>query len=125
MSKLITQTIEELATGDSVGAKYVVHGTAKAWANLNGTGTIALRDSLNISSVVDLGVGMYTFNMTNAKAAATYSALGWVGSGTDANWLKQGTIFTVSSFNVEYVNGSGTGGFDPLRVFVATHGDLA
>jgi hypothetical protein len=63
MSKLITQTIEELATGDSVGAKYVVHGTAKAWANLNGTGTIALRDSFGVSSVVDNGTGVLQFQL--------------------------------------------------------------
>ena len=36
-------------------------GLAKAWANLNGTGTIALRDSFNVSSVTDDGTGDYDF----------------------------------------------------------------
>jgi hypothetical protein len=73
MSTLATNTFQELATGDSVGAKYVVHGTAKAWANLDGTGTIALRDSLNVSSVVDNGAGIYRINMTNAMVSNNYA----------------------------------------------------
>jgi hypothetical protein len=76
MSTLATNTFQELATGDSVGAKYVVHGTAKAWANLNGTGTIALRNSLNVSSVVDNGAGDYSFNFSNAMTTGSYSLSG-------------------------------------------------
>ena len=30
-------------------------GLAKAWINLNGTGTIASRDSFNVSSIADQG----------------------------------------------------------------------
>jgi hypothetical protein len=74
MSTLATNTFQELATGDSVGAKYVVHGSAKAWANLNGTGTIALRDSFGVSSVVDNGVGLYTANFTAAFTDANYGS---------------------------------------------------
>lgn len=33
--------------------------TAKAWLNLNGTGTIAIRGSANVSSVTDVGIGNY------------------------------------------------------------------
>lgn len=51
----------------------------KAWANLNGTGTIALRDSDNIASVTDNGTGDYTFNLTTAMANTNY--LGHVGEG--------------------------------------------
>jgi len=36
-------------------------GTAcKAWVNFNGTGTIAIRDSYNVTSLTDNGVGDYT-----------------------------------------------------------------
>ena len=44
----------------------------KIWANLNGTGTIALRDSKNIASVTDNGTGDYTFNYTLNMANANY-----------------------------------------------------
>jgi hypothetical protein len=51
--------------------------TAKAWANLNGNGTIALRDSHNISSVSDNGgAGDYTFTFANALANANYATTG-------------------------------------------------
>lgn len=67
----------------SVGADYVVEGTAKAWANLNGTGTIALRDSFNVSSVTDNGTGSYNYNFTSAFATANYSN-SFSGDGADA-----------------------------------------
>ncbi len=36
--------------------------TAKAWVNFNGTGTLAIRDSFNVSSVTDNGTGDYSTN---------------------------------------------------------------
>lgn len=44
------------------------------WVNFNGTGTVAIRDSLNVSSITDNGVGDYTTNFTTALANANYSA---------------------------------------------------
>ena len=52
----------------------IMQGTAKAWANVNGTGTVAVRDSFNISSFVDNSVGNYTFNFSVAFPNANYSA---------------------------------------------------
>jgi hypothetical protein len=45
---------------------------AKAWVNFNGTGTVAIRASGNVSSITDNGVGDYTVNFTNAMADANY-----------------------------------------------------
>ena len=50
-------------------------GRAKNWWNLNGTGTITLRDGLNISSIVDAGVGDYQINFVIPFVAAEYAAL--------------------------------------------------
>ena len=36
--------------------------TAKAWVNFNGTGTVAIRSSYNVSSITDNGTGNYTIN---------------------------------------------------------------
>lgn len=55
-------------------------GDAKAWANLNGTGTIALRDSFNISSVTDNGTGDYTFSYSQSMANGNYNVAGAAGS---------------------------------------------
>jgi len=51
---------------NSVGTSYVVNGSAKAWVNFNGIGTIAARNSENVSSLTDNGTGDYTVNFTNA-----------------------------------------------------------
>ena len=46
---------------------------AKAWVNFNGTGTPAIRDSFNVSSITDNGTGNYTVNFTTALTDANYS----------------------------------------------------
>lgn len=45
---------------------------AKAWVNFNGTGTVAIRDSYNVSSITDLGTGSYVVNFTSALPNANY-----------------------------------------------------
>lgn len=46
--------------------------TAKAWVNFNGTGTVAIRSSYNVSSITDNGTGDYTVNFTNALSDVNY-----------------------------------------------------
>lgn len=48
--------------------------TAKAWVNFNGTGTVAIRASGNVSSITDNGTGDYTVNFTTTLADANYSS---------------------------------------------------
>jgi uncharacterized protein (AIM24 family) len=43
--------------------------------NFNGTGTVAIRSSFNVSSITDNGVGDYTINFTNAMPDTNYSAV--------------------------------------------------
>ena len=45
----------------------------RAWVNFNGTGTVAIRASGNVSSITDNGTGDYTINFTNAMPDANYS----------------------------------------------------
>lgn len=47
---------------------------AKAWVNFNGSGTVAIRASGNVSSITDNGTGDYTVNFTTAMPDANYSA---------------------------------------------------
>ena len=51
----------------------VVQGLVKAWARLDGTGTIALADSFNNASTTDNATGQYFFNFTNAFSNANYA----------------------------------------------------
>ena len=46
---------------------------AKAWVNFNGTGTVAIRDSFNVSSITDNGTGDYTVNFTTNLANANFA----------------------------------------------------
>jgi uncharacterized protein (AIM24 family) len=45
---------------------------ALAWVNFNGTGTVAIRSSYNVSSITDNGTGDYTINFTNAMTDVNY-----------------------------------------------------
>ena len=49
--------------------------SARAWVNFNGTGTVAIRASGNVSSITDNGTGTYTVNFTTAMPDANYSGL--------------------------------------------------
>lgn len=52
-----------------------ITGAAKAWVNFNGAGTVAIRESFNVSSITDSGTGLYGVNFTNALANANYATL--------------------------------------------------
>ena len=49
--------------------------TCRAWVNFNGTGTVAIRASGNVSSITDNGTGDYTVNFTTAMPDANYAAM--------------------------------------------------
>ena len=70
----------------------------RAWVNFNGTGTPAIVESGNISSITDNGAGDYTLNFTNAMSDANYTAVfGQVAGSTSANNYVQGIRITGSS----------------------------
>jgi|SRR6056300_976494 len=48
---------------------------SRAWVNFNGTGTVAIRASGNVSSITDNGTGNYTINFTTAMPDANYAAV--------------------------------------------------
>ena len=61
-----------------------------AWVNFNGTGTVAIRDSENVSSITDFAVGQYGVNFATAMANVDYSGVSnfqrtvtWTGSGIE------------------------------------------
>jgi hypothetical protein len=56
------------------GSAAVAYG-CRAWVNFNGTGTVAIRASGNVTSITDNGSGDYTVNFTTAMPDANYSAL--------------------------------------------------
>jgi hypothetical protein len=57
----------------------------RAWVNFNGTGTVAIRASGNVSSITDNGVGDYTVNFTTALPDANYTVVHGAGSTSNDN----------------------------------------
>jgi|APGre2960657404_1045060.scaffolds.fasta_scaffold00061_2 hypothetical protein len=53
------------------GSAGIAYG-CRAWVNFNGTGTIAIRGSGNVSSITDNGVGNYTVNFITAMPDINY-----------------------------------------------------
>jgi len=58
----------------------------RAWVNFNGTGTVAILASGNVSSITDDGVGKYRMNFTTAMPDANYSeTISMTGNSESAN----------------------------------------
>ena len=101
-----------------------VSGTAplymcRAWVNFNGTGTVAIRASGNVSSITDVGTGDYTVNFTTAMPDANYCVSFGAGGGTITNpsSLIAGAL-TTSSFPARAFQGSNSP-FDQSLAFAA------
>lgn len=99
-----------------------VSGTApiygcRAWVNFNGTGTVAIRASGNVSSITDNGTGDYTVNFTTAMPDANYSVAGMgcrSSGGLHASLMFTPDV-TPTASAVRVINLAGTDGrHDPL-----------
>ena len=61
----------DMSFNSGYGSAAVAYG-CRAWVNFNGTGTVAIRASGNVSSITDNGTGDYTVNFTTAMPDADY-----------------------------------------------------
>lgn len=107
----------------------LLSGLAKAWGNLNGTGTAALQDSFNLSSITDNAVGDYTNTITNDFASADY-AIGASNIGSVTNWnstIVSHSTGTKVAGSYRYANYrlDNTGPFDTEDLDTICFGDLA
>jgi hypothetical protein len=84
----------------------------RAWVNFNGTGTVAIRASGNVSSITDRGTGEYTINLSTAMPDATYATVGIGGSSTTVNGVTfeapVRTAQTTSAVQCGIINHTGT-----------------
>jgi len=74
----------------------------RAWVNFNGTGTVAIRASGNVSSITDNAVGGYTINFATAMPDANYSAFMAAGTsaGSTGSQINCRPVFDASVSNV-------------------------
>lgn len=93
MSTLNVDTINDrVGTGQPA-----ISGLAKAQVNFNGTGTVAIRASYNVSSITDNGAGNYTVNFSVAMPDANYATQYMNDNGARYLWAD---TFTTSSVKV-------------------------
>ena len=122
-----TLTNKTLTTPNIDSAQFAtVSGTAplyacRAWVNFNGTGTVAIRASGNVSSITDNGAGLYTVNFTNAFADTSYSVSGvasrsgttaQAGAGVTVTDNSVNTARTTSAIQVIMLANAGDGAYD-------------
>ena len=140
-SELRVDTLKDSSGSNSVGMAYVAGGSSKAWVNFNGTGTIAARDSLNLSSLTDNAAGDYTVTFSSALGNTNYAPTGMQQIGitsTDAeltsvmirtNTNASGTATTMTTtanrIVTKYVSTSNRNENDSAIVTYKTDGDLA
>jgi|11_taG_2_1085331.scaffolds.fasta_scaffold11622_6 hypothetical protein len=123
-SELRVDTLKDAAGNNSVGMEYVANGSAKAWVNFNGTGTIATRDSFNVSGLTDNGTGDYTLTTSSAFGTANYSV---VSNAQDLSGASNSQVLslTASTTRLYTITISPLVLADNPQVSVNCHGDLA
>jgi len=124
-SILRVNTLTDASSNNSIAVSVVHNGTAKAWVNFNGTGTIASRDSYNIASLTDSGTGHYVPNFSNNMSNNDFSATGGIsesGVGGEPTIIL-GDGYTTSSVLIFTRNS--TSATDYAFIATSIHGDLA
>ena len=80
MSTLNVNTVQHNTSGFNNVVQFTDGGgtqngtLCRAWVNFNGTGTVAIRASFNVSSITDIGSGDYYINFANSMSDSNYSA---------------------------------------------------
>ena len=91
----------------------------KAWCNFQGTGTVSIRDSFNITSITDRGTGEYTLSFTNAMPNTNYVSV----FGANANTAGYAGVDTQNTGSL-LCFGSYSGSFNDISIGnVAVFGD--
>lgn len=94
----------------------------RAWVNFNGTGTVAIRASGNVSSITDNGTADYTVNFTTAMPDTNYALTGSSGDASNANqMLILGLNLNYSTSSCRIRTGAGTAYNDNAYVNVLIH----
>ena len=108
-AEVIAETADKYADAATMQSH---NGIAKAWVNFDGTGTISIRDSYNVSSIADNGTGLYTLNlsitMDNSDYVVGGSAKAAYTTGASAKILTPTSDITTTSCQVETASGSTT-----------------
>tara|TARA_R110000796_G_scaffold64266_4_gene148945 strand:+ start:330 stop:707 length:378 start_codon:yes stop_codon:yes gene_type:complete len=112
MSTLKLGTIATQDGTEFTDVTNVVNGSAKAWVNFNGQGTVAIRKSFNISSITDVGTGQYRANFETAMPDSNYVIVSISAdisvAGIGSIGIVSGTGFTTTTAALGTVNSGGS-----------------
>ena len=89
---------DNLQFNSGYGSTATAYG-CRAWVRFNGTGTVSIYGSANVSSITDNGIGNYTVNLTNAMPDTNYSTF----CGSSESSSRSGAhvrSHTVNSYNI-------------------------
>ncbi len=98
-----------------------VKGTAKAWAKFNGSGTIHLSGSYNVTSITDTAVGRYKPIFTNFMVDKNFTAVlanGDNSVNTNRNVWNTVVNQEISAFEINVYNEAN---FDPDNVYFVAY----
>ena len=112
MSTLKVATIQDTSGNNSSTPAQVAEGRAKAWINLDGTGTISIRNQFNVSSITDMATGIYKITFTTAMPNANYVVVTTSGENS-------------SGFSVLHDSGAGNYRAPTVNDFLVRHADTA
>lgn len=92
-----------------------VKGSATAWVNWNGTGTVAIRDSFNVSSITDGGTGKYALNFATTMNNTNFAFASSGGSGDHTTHSRTLSFIysTVGTLSLVAENSAGTDTDEP------------
>ena len=132
-SILKVDTITGVATAGSIAVTgegnstttNLQQGLAKAWANIDGSGTVSFQDSFNTSGLTDNGTGDYTTSFSTSFGNANYSFTYWGASdGAETTYQMKSSSMAAGTHQVQLKNAAGTV-TDRDYICGTFHGDLA
>ena len=130
-SMIISNTGQVTVQGEGTNTTNLQQGLAKMFCTFNGTSTIAISDSMNVTSITDRGTGLYTVTINNDMGNANFATCG-SSRKTDANedpnqttTYHAGTGYTKVVGEVRIATGRGADKYDTPSAEVIVFGDLA
>jgi hypothetical protein len=119
-NNVVLATNGDLQFNSGYGSAATAYG-CRAWVNFNGTGTVAIRASGNVSSITDNGTGNYTVNFTTAMPDANYSTVANAATGASNTAIVSPSYSTAPATGSHRIGTYNTNGLlnDNQYIFVA------
>ena len=128
MSTIKVNNLQTASGGSNSTPEEIQQGRAKAWVNFNGAGTVAIRDDFNVSSITDVGTGVFRVNISSALSNTNYAV-------TAGSSHRSGTYLAIphlrdrdqatrstTQFQIDCMNSSGAA-TDSEEIHIGVFGD--